>query len=280
MYKSIAATAGLAVVLATAAPAQAQTSAGRTMSGAAKRVALKVKNTGGTNVKARCRAPKRGRSVVHGHLPGERRTALRGHARHGRAQERADDGQGLRARVQARADSRHSGAGATEPVRRACRRPSRRPPRCPVRPTRRPAARRCSIPAPACLAARPPVPEPVRPPARRAELGQAHRARAGVVGEQQLPRVHRLAGRLVVRPVVDVRLLLVLQLRPGRRASHRLADELRRPGLLLDRLPGGVLVPGRVDRLTSEPRSAQGDEGRQALVACVRVSGRGSCARP
>src|SRR5688572_10935271 len=63
MYKSIAATAGLAVVLATAAPAQAQTSAGRTMSGAAKRVALKVKSSGGTSVKARCRAPKRGRSI-------------------------------------------------------------------------------------------------------------------------------------------------------------------------------------------------------------------------
>ena len=63
MYKSIAATAGLAAVLATAAPVQAQTSAGRTMSGAAKRVALKVKSSGGTSVKARCRAPKRGRSV-------------------------------------------------------------------------------------------------------------------------------------------------------------------------------------------------------------------------
>jgi hypothetical protein len=63
MYKSIAATAGLAVLLAAAAPAQAQSSAGRTTSGAAKRVALKVKSAGGTSVKARCRAPKRGRSV-------------------------------------------------------------------------------------------------------------------------------------------------------------------------------------------------------------------------
>ena len=63
MYKSTAATAGLAVLLAAAAPAQAQTSAGRTMSSAAKRVVLKVKSTGGTSVKARCRAPKRGRSL-------------------------------------------------------------------------------------------------------------------------------------------------------------------------------------------------------------------------
>lgn len=63
MRKTITATAGLAVLLATTAPAQAQTSAGRTISGAAKRLVQKVENTGGTSVKARCRAPKRGRSV-------------------------------------------------------------------------------------------------------------------------------------------------------------------------------------------------------------------------
>ena len=63
MFKTIATTAGLAALLATAAPAQAQTSAGRTMSGAAKRLVTKVENAGGSSVKARCRAPKRGRSV-------------------------------------------------------------------------------------------------------------------------------------------------------------------------------------------------------------------------
>jgi hypothetical protein len=63
MYKSIAAAAGLAVLLATGAPAQAQNSAGRTTSSAAKRVVLKVKSSGGTSAKARCGAQKRGRSL-------------------------------------------------------------------------------------------------------------------------------------------------------------------------------------------------------------------------
>jgi hypothetical protein len=63
MSKTIAATAGLVVLLATAGQAQAQTSAAGPTSGAAKRVALKVKSAGGTSVKARCRAPKDGRSV-------------------------------------------------------------------------------------------------------------------------------------------------------------------------------------------------------------------------
>jgi len=63
MFKTITATAGLAMLLATAASAQAQTSAGRPMSSAAKRVVAKVEKSGGTSVKARCRAPKRGRSL-------------------------------------------------------------------------------------------------------------------------------------------------------------------------------------------------------------------------
>ena len=63
MSKTIAATAGLAVLLATAAPAQAQSAAAPKMSSAAKRLVLKAKNAGGTRVKARCRAPKRGISV-------------------------------------------------------------------------------------------------------------------------------------------------------------------------------------------------------------------------
>ena len=64
MSKTIAATAGLAVLLATAAPAQAQSSAPtRAKSTAAKRLVLQVKKAGGTSVKARCRAPKRGSSL-------------------------------------------------------------------------------------------------------------------------------------------------------------------------------------------------------------------------